>query len=359
MIRLLFAAVLLFASLGTPSSEVAAQSIEYDFSKMMQPVPATAKFIDDEYEIWGGAPVKGDDGKYHMFYSRWPRKLSHWAWVTHSEIAHAVSDSPTGPWKHVDVALPARGGEFWDGSCTHNPTVLKRGKKYYLYYMGNRGNNVVETPLNWEHRNLQRIGVAVADSPSGPWKRFDQPVIDISVDAEKPDSLCVSNPSVAFRPDGGVLMVYKCVGKEKPLPFGGPVSHLVAIADSPTGPFKKTYKEAFTVPGQNFAAEDPYIWRGDDRYWAIVKDMRGYFTGAGVSMALFESTDGLDWKRAKSPLVSTLQINWEEGGIEKMSALERPQILVVDGKPVALSCAAATNKERVRTFNVQIPLKVE
>ncbi|MEM9412355.1 MAG: FAD-dependent oxidoreductase, partial [Planctomycetota bacterium] len=120
----------------------------YDFSLLMQPVPESAKFIDEEYEIWGGAPVKGDDGLYHMYYSRWPRELTHQAWVTHSEIAHAVSESPTGPWEHKDVALPARGGDYWDGNCTHNPTVLKRGRKYFLYYMGNRGNGKVEQPLN-------------------------------------------------------------------------------------------------------------------------------------------------------------------------------------------------------------------
>ena len=329
----------------------------YDFSKMIQPAPASAKFVDDKFEIWGGSVVQGKDGLYHMYYSRWPRELSHWAWVTHSEIAHAVSESPTGPWKHRDVALPARGGDYWDGNCTHNPTVLRRGNRYYLYYMGNRGNGKVDKPLNWEHRNLQRIGVATAESPNGPWKRFDKPVIDVSADDKAPDSLCVSNPSVAFRPDGGVIMVYKCVGKERPLPFGGPVRHLTAIADNPVGPFKKTMKEAFSVPGENFAAEDPYIWRGVDRYWAIVKDNKGNFTNVGTSMALFESVDGFDWKLSRSPLVSTLQVNWEQTGLQELSALERPQIVLVDGKPVALCCAAATSKERVRTFNVQIPLR--
>ncbi len=116
---------------------------------------------------------------YHMFYSRWPRKLGHLAWVTHSEVAHAVSTSPSGPWQHRDVALPARGTNFWDGSCTRNPTVVRMGGKVYLYYMGNYGDGVVGKSLNWTHRNHQRIGVAAADSPSGPRTRFDKPVVDI------------------------------------------------------------------------------------------------------------------------------------------------------------------------------------
>ena len=42
--------------------------------------------------------VKGEDGLYHIFYSRWPKDIG-WSWVTDSEIAHAVSVSPYGPWK--------------------------------------------------------------------------------------------------------------------------------------------------------------------------------------------------------------------------------------------------------------------
>lgn len=331
--------------------------VEYDFNAMLQPVPATAKFSDPEYNIWCGSAVKGDDGKYHMFYSRWPRKLGHYAWVTHSEVAHAVSDSPFGPWKHHDVTLPARGTNFWDGSCTHNPTVLRIKGKYYLYYMGNYGDGVVRLPLNWEHRNHQRIGVAVADSPNGPWQRFNQPVLDISSDTNAPDALVVTNPSVTERPDGGVLMIYKAVGRKRPQPFGGPVVHLAATADSPTGPFKKHPGEVFGAKGVMFAAEDPFIWRGADRYWAVVKDNDGNFTKRGYSLALWESQDGFDWKLAKHPLVSTPEVKWADGRVEKQDRLERPQLVFENGEPVALLCAAAVRKDRNESFNVQIPLQ--
>ena len=129
-------------------SPVTLPPVDYDFQAMIQPVPLTAKFSDPVYNIWCGAPVQGDDRKYHLFYSRWPRRLTHAAWVTSSEIAHAESDSPFGPWKFHDVALLPRGTNFWDGSCTHNPTVIHVNGKYYLYYMGDWGNGVVEQPLN-------------------------------------------------------------------------------------------------------------------------------------------------------------------------------------------------------------------
>ena len=64
-------------------------------------------------------------------------------------------------------------------------------------------------------------------------------MLDVGSDTNAPDALVTSNPSVAARPDGGVLMIYKAVGLKRALPFGGPVVHLVATADSPTGPFTK------------------------------------------------------------------------------------------------------------------------
>jgi len=333
--------------------------VEYDLSAMIQPVPSTAKWGETNYDIWCGSAIKGDDGKYHLFYSRWPSKLGHIAWVTHSEVAHAVSDTPFGPWTYHDVALPARGTNFWDGSCTHNPTILHIGKKFYLYYMGNYGDGVVKTPLNWTHRNRQRIGVAVADSPAGPWQRFDKPIVDISSDTNAPDALLTSNPSVALRPDGGVLMVYKAVAMKRAAPFGGPVSHLVATADSPTGPFTKHPGEVFGAKGVMFAAEDPFIWRDTDRYWAVVKDNDGNFTHRGYSLALWESADGFDWKLSKHPFVANPPtIHWSDGHEEKLTALERPQLVFENGEPVALCCAAANDKSRHGSFNVQIPLKV-
>lgn len=327
---------------------------DYDFSKMIQPAPKSAKFEDPGYIVWCGTMVRDDTGKFHLFYSRWPRNLGHYAWVTHSEVAHAVADSAFGPFKFAGVTLPARDAEYWDGLCTHNPTVVRFGKKYYLYYMGNTGDGKASKDLNWTHRNNQRVGVAVADSPDGPWTRSNTPLI-----APTPgfhDALCLANPSVTQRPDGTYLMVYKAVADKGKKPFGGPVVHIVATSDSPTGPFKKHPDPVFTKPGEKFAAEDPFIWRGKDRYWAIVKDFAGHFTGKGASLALFESEDGFSWKVSKHPLVSTLQIKWDDGEKQELMKFERPQLLLKDGEPWILLCAAAPKGKLEESFNVRIPL---
>ena len=329
-----------------------------DFPSLIRPVPTAAKFIDDDFYIWGASMVHDPEGKYHLFYSRWPRDLEHVAWVTHSEIAHAVSDSPLGHYKFVDVALASRGKQFWDGLCTHNPTVHEFEGKYYLYYMGNTGDGVATKRLNYTHRNNQRIGVAVADHPNGPWKRFDDPLIDVSKTATAPDALMVSNPSILRRDDGLYVLIYKAVGKSGKLPFGGPVVHLAATSDSPTGPFQKRTRPLFTAEGVKFPAEDPYIWSQDNRCWAIVNDHKGHFNSTGEdSMSLFESADGLHWQVADSPLVSRRVIPWANGEKQPVHRLERPQLWFEQGRPTVLFCAAEETKDRKHSFNVHIPLE--
>lgn len=361
----LFGAADGYDSAGRPSSNVAfpirpasAASGAPDLSRWMRPLRENSVFSDPEFNIWCGSVVEGDDGKFHMFYSRWPRSTGHNAWVTHSEIARAVSDSPFGPFRHAEVVLPERDRKYWDGACTHNPTVVRIGGRFYLYYMGNTGDREKTQGLNWQHRNNQRIGVAVADRPDGPWTRFDKPLIDISPDPNAPDALATNNPTVVERPDGGVLMIYKAVAKRGPLPFGGPVVHLAAVADSPLGPFTKQPRQIFTGKGQFFAAEDPFIWHDGRRYLAIVKDMGGHFTGVNPSLALFESSDGLtDWHPAAHVLVSGLQVTRPDGSVWKLRKLERPQILQRGGKPVALYCAAADTPDLSGSFNLALPLE--
>ena len=338
---------------------------KFDFKIELGKISPSSVFVSDTASIWGGSLVKGEDGKYHMFYSVWPKDIG-WEWVNYSVIAHAVSDSPFGPFEHKDVTLPDRGAEYWDGSCTHNPTIHKFNGKYYLYYMGNTGDEkIVSVPgkakINWMHRNNQRIGVAVADNPNGPWERFDKPVLDITHgDTTAHDALMTSNPSICQMADGRILMVYKAVGLKYELPQGGPVVHMVAIADEPTGPFKKYPDPVFTVKGERFPAEDPYIWYQDGKYRAIVKRMKHLDGKRLFSLVHYDSEDGINWNEGKYYEISDRTVTWEDGHTEKFDHLERPQVFMENGQPVALLCAADTiDQNNVRqSFNVQIPLKI-
>jgi len=338
---------------------------ELDLGARVQPVPATAVFSDPGWNIWCGAPIKGDDGKYHLFYSRWPVKYGFDpAWVIHSEIAYAVSDSAFGPYKFVNVALPARGinpatgQKYWDGDVTHNPNILRKDGRYYLFYMGNYGDGTYAV-----HRNNQRVGVAVADKPEGPWTRFDQPIIDVSPDPAAFDSLCTTNPAATVRPDGAILLIYKGVTQSKGHLMGGKVRHGAAIAQQPEGPYVKTPGHIFDAgPGDKtwMLVEDPFIWfshRYGDAYYAVARDATGRFTGAAGGIVLFRSDDGLNWKPAPKAKVLGNHFQWADGK-NSSSRIERPVVLCEDGEPVALF--GATNgyvKPPKTSYNVQIPLK--
>lgn len=336
---------------------------ELDLGTRVRPLPAENRFAEKDFFVWCGAPVKGPDGKYHLFYSRWPVKVG-FGWAIHSEIAYAVSDKPEGPYQHVNVALPPRGinpatgKKFWDADVTHNPNAFFHNGRYYLYYMGNHGDGK-SYPV---HRNNQRIGVAIADHPCGPWKRLDSPIIDISADHKSFDSLCVTNPSACIRPDGGVLLVYKAVqfiaGKE----MGGNVRYGAALADNPEGPYLKKAGRIFEaeIPGDHWmVAEDPFIWFSREYgnlYYAVTRDVVGTFTGASGGICLFQSADGLDWKPAAHPKVLDSSFKLAGGGTSH-GTLERPSLLIEDGEPTYLFGATDGYHKGGRiSSNVQIPL---
>lgn len=356
-----FTAAVALSIFSRAAESATTQTPDLDLQKMMQPIPASSAFHDPGYFVWCGTMLAGPDGRYHLYYSRWKISNGFQAWVTSSEIAHAVGDSPTGPFVFHDVVLPARGKQFWDGLVTHNPTVKRFGKKYYLYYMGNTGDGKLTTDLNWVHRNNQRIGVAVASNPDGPWTRSNQPLIDVSADPNAPDSLCVANPGITQGADGKFLLLYKAVGRKRPLPFGGPVVHLMAESDSPTGPFRKMLKPLFTLPGVDFPFEDPFFWYDGLRhsYFVILKDNHGITSGNGHStLVLYQSADAFNWLPAKHFLVSDLELHWKGRPVQPVKALERPQIMFdAGGNPTVL--IVAIRDEGMDSYNVRIPLRQE
>ncbi|RED93011.1 glycoside hydrolase family protein [Marinoscillum furvescens] len=357
-----------------------AQSGEMNLGERVIPVSPADKFIDPDYHIWGASVIKGDDGKYHMYYSRWPYELGHMAWVTHSEIAHAVADSASGAFRHVDVALPARGKAYWDGSTTHNPTVFKKDGVYYLYYMGTTFSQEAEQPTSmknkdwWGYRNNQRIGVAWSDTPYGPWKRLDRPVLDVSTSPTAPDALMVSNPAINVAPDGKIFAVYKAVGKQKgwkPVDMassdsyreskGSRVRYMVAFADSPFGPFEKHNETIFELKdseNEHMIAEDPFVWADDQNYYAIVTDIKGRFTGDAGALALMQSSNGYDWVQAKHPLVLPSKIPKQDGTFTEYK-VERPQLLIENGTPTHIFGAlgiTVNGVHRGHACNLRIPL---
>lgn len=338
---------------------------DLDLGARVQPLPAANRFGVDGYHVWCGAPVKSPDGKYHLFYSRWPASAGFApGWALRSEIAYAVADKPDGPYKHVNVALPPRGinpttgQKYWDADVTHNANAFFYHGKFYLYYMGEYGDGK-DYPM---HRNHQRVGVAMATNPAGPWTRLDQPIVDISGDKSSFDSLCVTNPAACLRPDGGVVLIYKAVQYIEGKAMGGNVRFGVAMADKPEGPYVKKPGHIFEAenPGKHWmVAEDPFIWfsaKYGNRYYAVARDVVGTFSGSSGGLCLFQSDDGLDWKPSAHPKVLGGSYPLADGSTSS-TKIERPFVLIENGEPTHLFGAADGYPKNGRvSTNVQFPI---
>ena len=53
-----------------------------------------------------------------------------------------MADKPEGSYRFQNVALPHRGGQYFDGMSTHNTCVKEYKGKFYLYYMGTTGGDI-------------------------------------------------------------------------------------------------------------------------------------------------------------------------------------------------------------------------
>ena len=327
-----------------------------DFHARLMPAPLQGGLQLDGYWVWCGSVIKGDDGKYHMFASRWPNSTPFSPyWLTNSEIVHAVSATPEGPYQFSDVALPPRGAGFWDGQMTHNPAVRKYGDTYLLYYTGttykgarpSATNPVGETDaLKLEAHQGERIGLATAKSPYGPWKRLDKPILDVVPNSW--EQYLVSNAAPVVMKDGRVMLYYKGVEKLRVNAIG------LAIAACPTCEYKRPSNQPLNM---GIGAEDPFIWQEGGKFKALMLDTdRRYSPDKEIFYAV--SDDGLRWHVPRKSIAVSRQVLWADGTSKKMNSTERPHVLIENGKPTHVFFATGETVGGKRyTWNMVIPLK--
>lgn len=327
------------------------------------PAPVNSGFRMNDYWIWCGSAVQGEDGRYHLFASRWPKSLPmHPGWLVQSEIVRAVSDTPEGPYTFQEVVLPARGAEYWDGRSTHNPQIVKHQGKFLLYYMGSTHPFEEPTPgdgygLNDPRcivaRANKRIGLAVSNSVFGPWKRRDAPIL--STRPGKFDSFLTSNPAPCIDEDGSVLLIYKARRYEGHT--HGKMTFGVAKAAHYDGPYEVMSDIPLFPP--EIHLEDPFVWRTDEGYELIAKDMEGNLCGEKYGGIHASSTDGVNWQ-IDSSIAYSRNVRWDDGSTRTMGNLERPFLLIQNGKPTHLFAATSDGKkgfhDAAHTWNMVIPL---
>lgn len=309
-------------------------------------------FADPAWFHWGGTPVLSDDGQYHLYYDRWARNNGRLmrGWLYVSQIAHATASQPEGPYQFRDIALQGAGEKpagRWDAVNAHNAYCVRlpdpdTGKlRYYLYFIANRDTNNM-TDDWFDHIVNQRIGVAVADSPNGPWTRSPQPACV----PQAPLRSYVVNPGVTRLPDGRFLMLLK--GRELDTVFSGSMGAYLqgwALADRPTGPF--VIQSTLLFPS-TIVAEDPCVFVWDGRVYAAVKDWNGQLSGSvgiGWLSGTINQDGSISWTvptPASQALMSPRSLTWSDATTTTLNSLERPFILQdATGRPTHLFAAAS------------------
>ncbi len=175
----------------------------------------------------------GDDLKttdtYYVWYTKGnvPHRYNATIWYATSHDGHT--------WTEKGEALSRGPKGSWDQQSVFSPTILRTKDKYYLFYTGaprsfqNKANEVTETA----------IGIAVADSPDGPWQKLTtNPILRPAkkrwfLPNSSFDSVGVDDACLLVR-EGKYWLYYK--GS----PGDGAPAHTnmeVAIAEKPEGPY--------------------------------------------------------------------------------------------------------------------------
>jgi len=105
---------------------------------------------------WDGQLIKGPDGKYHMFASRWDQARGHGGWGR-SLAVHGVSDNVIGPYVYQGACWPDN-----QGGKGHNVTalVLPDGRYAVVVSETRPGDVFVSKSLDGPWQHLGSIEVA-------------------------------------------------------------------------------------------------------------------------------------------------------------------------------------------------------
>ena len=180
--------------------------------------------------------IKAGD-TYYVYYTKvYGRSPGYWG-----TLWYATSTDEGYTWKEQGEILGLGKEGAFDSQATFTPNILYANGKYYLYYTG-----VKPTPENekgeFENNSttdITAIGLAVSDSPDGPFVRvMEEPLLKVSVESEKFDSYRVDDASLLYR-NGLYWLYYK--GRSRSHGKGGPAHTRMGVAYSkkPEGPFIK------------------------------------------------------------------------------------------------------------------------
>ena len=175
------------------------------------------------------------DGLYYVWYSKGKISSGYDAtvWYATSKDGHK--------WTEKGMALAKGDQGTWEAGSVFTPNILVAEGRYWLFYTGT--SKEYQKGFNPD----SKIGIAVSDSPNGPWERLDSnPALKNSDNASDFDSHLVDDACLMKR-EGKYWFYYK--GRQ----MGKSPAHTqmgLAIADHPQGPYVK-HQGNPVIPGNH------------------------------------------------------------------------------------------------------------
>lgn len=179
----------------------------------------------------------------------------YYVWYTKGNISSGYdgtvwfATSPDGQnWTEKGMALAKGKPGTWEGESVFTPNILVAEGKYWLFYTG------VSRKFKQPYNPDSKIGIAVSDSPDGPWERLaTNPALTNSDNPEDFDSHLVDDACLIVK-DGKYWFYYKGrqLGKSPAQTKMG-----VAIAEHPQGPYVK-HPENPVIMGNHEVAVWPH-----------------------------------------------------------------------------------------------------
>lgn len=224
--------------------------------------------------------IKVDD-TYYVYYTKiYGRAPGYWG-----TIWYATSTDEGYTWTEQGEILGLGAKGTFDSQATFTPNILYANGQYYLYYTGVKptpGNEMGEFENN-STTDITAIGLAISDSPDGPFSRMsDGSILKVSPEPENFDSYRVDD-AVLFYRNGLYWLYYK--GRSRVQGEKGPAHTQMGVAFSkyPEGPFEK-----FDTPLLS-KCHEVMLWQEGSGIAAL----------ASISGTIEYASDGIDFTSEK------------------------------------------------------------
>ena len=261
------------------------------------------------YSYWDGGIIKGDDGRFYMFGSRWPERLGHEGWFE-SVAVYAVSDNLYGPYEDKGVLWP----DYYDGAG-HNVFSFCLSENDPLYEEGYR----YAVCVSDVHKGVGYAGyspangsIHIAKNIEGPWELVDNGNNGVMKTSR---NMGLVNVSVAVNPNGGYVAINRY----------GDIATTDSLKDQWTVHVKGLWSQVPGMPVSAQCVEDAVTWYSNGMFHIVVNKW-----DARIAYYL-TSENGIDGWQLHTGAAYTPDhdfIRYEDGTVNNWYKVERPNVYI-------------------------------